>query len=201
MCYYSTMSKKVITVPKNPLSKLSAFSQLSPREQRFVAALSTGMPKYRAYQFSDPTKNMAPNSAAAVATEKLKQPKIKAAIVEAMQAAGCNEVTVAAKIARLLDGDLHKDATRAIDRGLVHARAILGLDAPKESHMVVDKRDIRITAAASLNELEYLISKTRPETVAPQSKAPNQTTTPNHEESTTEPKDLVVIDLKQSSNP
>jgi hypothetical protein len=142
---------------RQPLPTIDA-SGLSPREAAFVAA-------YRNSNFnaSAAYKAIAPHvtdqSAGTQGYLTLKRHQVKDAILHDMQITGVTTDLVSKRIKSML---VSSDPWSA-DRGVTHARAILGLDAPSESHHTVDSRSVTVVidskeAAALMKEL---IAKTK----------------------------------------
>lgn len=83
-------------------------------------------------------------TAMAQASETIRKPLIRDAIVAAMNKYGLNEDTVSHRISQQLR---HEDPWIS-NEGIKHSIKILGLAAPAESHLTVDKRSVSITLSA-----------------------------------------------------
>ena len=93
-------------------------------------------------------RNTQPVTYGAAATQAgrlLKRLDVRQAIMEEMERAGVTLPVVSQRIFQQL---AHTDAD-IVNKGIVHSRAILGLDAARELHQQIDKREIKVTVSAT----------------------------------------------------
>lgn len=144
-------------------SRGTAITQLKPAHQTFVRRyIGNGGNATQAYMKAYP--NAKERSAWSSASRLVRQGKVRRAINEVMETYGVTTEKLSEKISELLSHEANdKLGLHAVDRGLVHARAILGLDAEKKSHLTVDKRsmNINVDVAKSVALLDELIRKAR----------------------------------------
>lgn len=139
-----------------------------PGHAAFVAAyLTNGGNKAAAYRTATGRPNMDHQRSAMMGGKWSRKEEIAIAIRQYMATYGASVENVAARVGSMV---LSQDAWVA-DRGVTHARAILGLDAPTESHHVVDKREVRLEARVALDDLDRLLRDTSP-AAAPTAAAP-----------------------------
>ena len=152
-----TVTKKTAKAPKGSRSLMP---QLSIRDAAFVAAYTrNGGNATRAYLQTKAGPGIQMNSAQTQASVTLSKPIVREAIMMAMNVNGVNEEAVSKRISDQLS---HTDSW-TVNEGIKHSRAILGLDAPSESHMTVDKRSVNITVSGdeAKSLLKELISKSK----------------------------------------
>jgi hypothetical protein len=141
------------------VSNTPAMDKLEPKDRVFLKHyLQTGNKTQSMLQARPDLKY---GSAATIQGRLLKRVQVQDAMFEALDSAGLSGDKIAKSIANLFDCKYDKEQIRSVNNGLIHARAILGLDAPREQHIQVDKREIRITATASLHQLDDLIALSR----------------------------------------
>lgn len=105
------------------------------------------------------SKGKNPNTARTEAYKNLQKPHIRQAIIDAMSKWGVDEDTVSQRISHQLS---HRDPWIS-NEGIKHSCKILGLYAPTESHLQVDKRSVTVTLSAedSKQLLKELMSKSK----------------------------------------
>lgn len=118
--------------------------KLRLRDQMFVTQyLRNGHNATQAYLA---TKSKSKNILTAMtgASQTIRNPLVREAINNAMFGAGIDEHTVSHRISQQLR---HEDPWIS-NEGIKHSIKILGLAAPAESHLTVDKRSVSITLSA-----------------------------------------------------
>lgn len=137
------MAKKETAKAPNKRKRLPPIT-LKPRQERFVREyVKNGGNGTKAYLKSHQTNHG--GSAATAASKLIRKPHIERAIVTLLDAEGATEINVSKRLSQML----HSDDSWTCNESLKHLRAIRGLDAPKQSHMTVDKRSLNINVSSS----------------------------------------------------
>lgn len=110
---------------------------------------------------------LSPNSIGKTAHRLSHDAKTRERILQLVRKKGVSEEKAALGIASLLDQQIDNTLDNetlsvkaaALHKGITHARAVLGMDAPKEQHIQVDKREVKLTLEASLDGLSSLMRK------------------------------------------
>jgi len=127
-----------------PAHQKAQMPKLSLRDKLFVDAyISNGKNATQAY-LATKSRNGNINTAYTGGSQTIRKPEIREAILYAMGCHGVNENTVSQRISQQLQ---HTDPWIS-NEGIKHSIKILGLAAPTESHLQVDKRSVNITLSA-----------------------------------------------------
>lgn len=130
---------------------LPFLKDLKPMHAKFVKEyIKSGGNQTQAYYNAYPNARL--STAGSNGHKLLKRADVREAVLQAMKIAGADEWTVSQRISDFL---VSKDPW-TVDRGITHSRAILGLDAPSESKVQIDKRSVNITLTAE--ESKQLLS-------------------------------------------
>lgn len=135
--------------------------KLSLKDTAFVSAyINSGFNGKAAYKATRARSLDVKDSVAySGASEHLRKPHIREAILMAMRANGVDESAVSKRIRDQLD---HTDSW-TVNEGIKHSIDILGLKAPTESHHTVDKRSINVNVSSEDAKLllKDMITKSR----------------------------------------
>lgn len=131
------------------------------RKRKFAREyVKNGFNATNAYQ--SVAKHIKRSSATVEGSKILRRPNTRDYIIQCMNEEGVDARKVSEKIGQFLSYDPNSNLSyRIIDSGIKHARAILGLDAEKKSHLRVDKQSVKINVDTSLKELDKLITQTK----------------------------------------
>ncbi len=140
--------------------KITAFDMLRPTHQRFIKEYALTGNGTQSWLKATPN-DITPKAAGIHASAILGKQSIRDALLEEMQTQGLNKELITRRLTALLNGSVEeKNQTTQVNQGITHARAILGLDAPKESKHTVNTSKLTVSVEGSIDSLDKIITRT-----------------------------------------